>query len=159
MNNMSRLALVLLLVLGTGAALAADPEPQSPAPAPTIEPAPTQPGVPGEKVLTPPPAPGKISPMMAEIQATMAASKSAVADLMNRSAGIQDHEAMNTIQREVARLKQQTELDILAIQARYARAEGNEELAKKIDQAIAYILAPPTPEAPAEPRPAPDNQN
>jgi hypothetical protein len=58
----------------------------------------------------------------------------------------------------MSQLKQQAELDILAIQARYARAAGKEDLAQQIEADIAAIISPPTPAGPTEVRPAPDTQ-
>jgi len=99
-----------------------------------------------------------VSPMIAEIRATLEASRLAVADLAAQAPLNRDHAADVALQKQVSQLKQQAELDILAIQLRYARADGKEELALKIEAGIEAIISPPAPERPAEARPAPNHQ-
>ena len=99
-----------------------------------------------------------LSPMMVEIKAALEANRNQVQELTTRAASAPDFRAQRALHQEAAQLKQQVELDILAIQARYAREGGNEELAQRIENAIEMILNPPTPEAPTETRPAPLNR-
>ncbi len=152
------LPILLILVLAT-VALAVDPEPQLPKNSPES-------GINAPDDANSPLNPAKVqnelgnsSPMMNEIRTTMDISKGEIAELSATAAGTSDFAAKQTIQITISEIKKQTELDILAIQVSYARAAGNEELALEIEAAIAAINSPPTPTAPAEPRPAPVNQN
>jgi len=168
MNAIARLALVILITLLASLAVAADPEPQAPANPPTngeqqavpnldINQAELEAGVALDPV-DPVELPGgelPASPMMLEIKSTLDANRTAVAELAARAAATPAHDANLAIQREIAVLKQQAELDVLAIQVRYARADGNEELADQIEAAIAAIISPPAPTAPTEARPTP----
>ncbi len=171
MNVVTRLALVLLIASVATFAVAADPEPQAPTtppasaersnvPALNINQAEMEAGVVPEMVDPAKATDGSDgpSPMMTEIQAAMDMSKVEISELAERAAGTTDHAAAQAIQQEIVAKKQQTELDILAIQARYARADDNDELAQQIDAAIAAIISPPTPIAPTETRPAPGTQ-
>ncbi len=105
------------------------------------------------------PAERPLSPMMVEIQGALAEQQRQVAALDARFAETSDETAALAIQREIEQIKQDTELAILAIQARHARAAGDEDLAQRIDAAIAAIQNPPPPPAPAVERPVPaDNR-
>ena len=168
--NVTRLALVALMILIVGLAVAADPEPQAPAEPPTrgeqatvtpaldINRAEIEAGVVNDAVEAAKAAGAELSPMMAEIQATMQASRAEVADLAARAVAAPDAETRQALQGQITQLKRQAELDVLAIQARHARTAGNEELASQIEAAIASIESPAAPTAPAEPRPAPVRQ-
>ena len=96
--------------------------------------------------------------MIAEIRAVLETSRLACADLAAQGPAYPGHEAEVALQREIFQLKQQAELDILAIQARYARADGKLELAQQIEASIEAIISPPAPAAPTEVRPAPETQ-
>lgn len=148
MKVITRLLLVLLIASVAVLAIAADPEPQAPITAPAT--GETQPAVGQEKPL---------SPMMSEIRATMEVGRGQIAELTSQAAATPDQVANQAIQNEIATVKQQVELDILGIQVRYARSNGDEDLALKIEASIAAITSPPAAVAPAEARPAPDNQN
>lgn len=105
------------------------------------------------------PAERPLSPMMLEIQGALAEQQRQVAALDARFAETTDETAVLAIQREIEQIKQDTELAILAIQARHARAAGDEDLAQSIDAAIAAIQNPPPPPAPTVERPVPaDNR-
>ncbi len=100
-----------------------------------------------------------LSPMLVEIQSALAEQQRQVAALDARFAETTDATAALAIQREIEQIKQDTELAILAIQARHARAAGDENLAQSIDAAIATLQNPPPPPAPAVERPVPaDNR-
>ena len=164
MNVLYRVIIALLITLVALPVVAADPEPQSPTTAPTtpsVNQATDKAGMASEELDA-----GKSldnlapdSAMMLEIKATMDLRRSEISELAERAAGSPDSQANFAIQQEISILKQQTELDILAIQARYARSEGNEELALQIEAAIEAITSPPAPTAPVEERPAPINNN
>ena len=171
MNVAIRLALVLLLVSVAALAVAADPEPQTPTNAPSSTERAVAPGLDINQaeieagVVTEPVDAAKafdgseaVSPMMTEITAAMDLNRVAVDELAARAASTPDQAANVAIQHEIAVLKQQAELDVLGIQARYARTAGNEELANQLDAAIAAIISPPAPDAPTETRTAPGNQ-
>lgn len=162
--------ILVVLLFATGLALAADPQIKEPLPTRegTAVPAPDIPVNQAEiqaGVVLDTPAALKslhddpaLSPMMVEIKAALDASRAQVAELSVRAANAPDHAAQAALHREVAQVKQQVELDILAIQARFARERGDEQLAQRIDEAIEAIQNPPAPEAPTETRPAPLNR-
>ena len=164
--------LVILIVSAAALAVAGDPQPQAPtnppanaersaAPDLDINRAEINAGVApdiidGAKSL-PAEAPG--SPMITEIRATLDASRLEIANLVAQAPAHRSHEADLALQTQIAQLKQQAELDILAIQVRFARADGQEDLAQQIEADIALIVSPPVPVAPTETRPAPTNQH
>ena len=163
--------LVILIMSVAVFALAADPEPQKPTDPPArnegqvtpdvdINRAEIDAGVAPDAIdgLKSLPEQTQASPMITEIQAVLETNRLEIADLAAQGPAYPGHEADQALQKQIAQLKQQAELDILAIQARYARAAGNEDLAQQIDAAIAAIISPPAPAAPAEVRPAPDTQ-
>ncbi|PID78654.1 hypothetical protein CSA17_03190 [bacterium DOLJORAL78_65_58] len=161
---------VLVFVLFWGSAIAADPqvqnatkvdsEQQASSPVLEINQAELEAGVTldengTDEALLPQPA---LSPMMIEIKTALETNHNQVRALAERAAQAPDYEARRALNQEASQLKQQLELDILAIQARYARQDGNEELALKIEDSIEKILNPPMPEAPTETRPEPQNR-
>lgn len=163
--------LVILIMSMATFTLAADPEPQKPADPPArhdgqitpnvdINQAEIEAGVAPDAAADLKSMPGQTaaSPMITEIRAVLETSRQQVADLAAQGAAHPGHEADVALQKEISQLKKQAELDILAIQARYARTEGKEDLAQQIDAAIAAIISPPAPAAPTEVRPAPDTQ-
>ncbi len=159
MKFIARFSLVLIILVAALSALAVDQEPKMPQTTPNS-------GVNEAKGTSTPQDPAKAQdllsptpPMMNEIQAVMDVSRGEIAELVANAAGTHDFTAKQAIQIAIGDLKKQTELDIMGIQARYARSSGNEELALQIDAAIASITSPPSPTAPAEARPAPGNQN
>ena len=87
--------------------------------------------------------------MMQEINQALAAEKATVAALQSQSELATDHQQALATQREVERVKQETELRILAIQADHARGDGRTEQAAEIEQAIQTITNPPAPPAPS----------
>lgn len=163
--------LVILIISMATFALAADPEPQKPAdpsardegqitPAIDINQAEIEAGVAPDVAdgLKSQPGQTATSPMIAEIRAVLETSRLEVADLTAQGPAHPGHEADLAMQKEISQLKQQAELDILAIQARYARADGKEDLAQQIEASIEAIISPPAPAAPTEVRPAPETQ-
>ena len=163
--------LVILIMSMATFTLAADPEPQKPTdppvrdegqitPAIDINQAEIEAGVAPDDaaVLKSQPGQTPTTPMIAEIRAVLETSRLEVADLAAQGPAYPGHEAEVALQKEISQLKQQAELDILAIQARYARADGKEDLAQQIEASIAAIISPPAPAAPTEVRPAPETQ-
>ncbi len=93
-----------------------------------------------------PPHPGLVdehrrapNPLMDLIDEVTAASDRKLAELKTRLSGEPDHTATLEIIRSIEQIKIQTELDILAVQANYARQTGREELALKIEAAITLM--------------------
>jgi hypothetical protein len=108
------------------------------------------PGLASEPAVQGPP----LSPMMEEIQALVVVQKEALEELRARLESAVDDESALAIQKEVGELKKEIELGILGVQLKYARLEGREETATKIEQAIETLRNPrPVPEP--QPRPAP----
>lgn len=100
----------------------------------------------------------KLTPMMAEILAYLEARDHAIAlrqqQLAAPGAARPDAAAALAAAAEMQRMKQETELEVLAIQARWARREGRTADAQRIEETIEEILRPKVPVNP-EVRPAP----
>jgi hypothetical protein len=154
-----------LVLLAVGVAFANDQDPQPP----TEPQASTLPDIPenaaelkaienGEVALpesVPAAAERPLSPMMIEIRGVLAEQQRQVGTLDARFAETTSETAAMAIQQEIEQIKQDAELEILAIQARHARAAGDEDLAQSLDAAIATIQNPPPPPAPTIERPVP----
>jgi hypothetical protein len=153
----------LLLLLCAGAAFADQPPTQPAAAAlPNLpENAAEQKALEAGELVLPEslPAERPLSPMMLEIQGALAEQQRQVAALDARFVEATDEAAALAIQRQIEQVKQDTELAILAIQARHARAAGDENLAQSIEAAIAAIQNPPPPPAPTVERPVPATNN
>lgn len=118
-------------------ALAPAPEGETPAPAVTKRP---------------------LSPMMLELQAVMTAEAEQVAALRQRAAKATSPDEALALQREIEKLKFDTEVSLLRVQAKHARAGGRTEVAARIEAAISDLLNPPKIAAPAA-RPVPSREN
>ena len=97
-----------------------------------------------------PPAPKVASPvkpgaMMTEIRTLVADERRALAALNERFRRTTDQAAAIALQREIAQLKLGTEIALLRVQARYARAEGRLAVAAHLDDAIRELESPPVP--------------
>ncbi len=92
--------------------------------------------------------------MRNEMRAVIDAERVTLEALNARFRQSADAEAGLAIQREIAQLKVQTELSLLRIQARHARAAGRATVADAIERAIREIESPPVP-LPAGIRPVP----
>ncbi len=138
-----RIILVILLVfVAAWSLLAADP------------PATVQASrVPAEGVTAVRP-PVKLSPMMAEIQTTLEASRLAVAELSVRFKAAGDEREALDLATRIASAKLEGRLEMLRIQLRYARDEGREEAVTELEEAITRMTAPPRTGQPIA-RPAP----
>lgn len=134
--------------------------PPSATPAATVEPAralapesssaPTEVAEPARPVRAP-------SPMMLEMRALFAAEDQKLAELRERAKSAATPDAALAVQREIERVKFDTEIALLRTQAKFARAAGRTEVAARIEAAVADLLNPPKLLAPAA-RPAPDRE-
>jgi hypothetical protein len=173
MRTFLTVTLMLLLAALFASAFAVSDDPQRPSDPPATPAAAVGPDIPenaaereaaarGELQLEPltgaPARPVPSSPMMIEIQARLEETNAAVADLAGQIAHAASEEIARDLQLRIEQLKRDSELAVLDIQLRYAREAGQEELAAQIEETIDRIVNPPAPAAPAEPRPAPDNQ-
>lgn len=121
--------------------------------APTIaEPAP------GEDEPRPVVTKRPLSPLMIELRAVLDAEAVQVAALRERAAKAATPDEAIALQREIEKLKFDTEVSLLRVQAKHARAGGRTEVAARIEIAISELLNPPKVVAPAA-RPVPSREN
>ena len=118
-----QITIIGLIILGAGGVLFAE-EPAEPAPV------------------------RELSPMMTEIKASMEAARLEVADLKLRYELETDDQAAMEIMREVARVKKESRVEMMRIQLRYARLDGNDELVTKLEEIVARMTAPPVKSVP-----------
>ncbi len=90
----------------------------------------------------PAPAPRELSPMMREIVAAWDAQAVAVEALETQAAACTDPVVALALQRQIEDLRAQVEVQILTIQARYARQEGRLDVAAEIEAAVAQMTSP-----------------
>lgn len=98
--------------------------------------------------------PRPMTPMLTEISAVAAASQDAVAAL-NRSLQTTDPAARLTLQKEIARVKQEAHIEILTIQLRYAEAEGRSDTAASLRRSLEALTAPRVTGTPVRSAPQP----
>jgi hypothetical protein len=129
MGEVMKAIAILLMVLAAAVSVAAEP-------AVKVE---VRPAAPGEVV-----APVReISPMMLEIQAAVETTRLQVAELKRRhDAAVNDAEAMD-LMREAARIKRDSRVEMMRIQLRYARQDGNAELVAELEDIVTRMTAPP----------------
>jgi hypothetical protein len=118
-------AAVLLPVL----ALAADEIPAEPVPVDATRPAPAV-------------EPAPLSPMMKDIVAAWDAHTVVVAALERQVAQTADASTALALQHQIEAARAQVEIQILTIQAQYARREGRLDVAAEIESAIAELTSP-----------------
>jgi len=94
------------------------------------------------------------TPRTHALRAVLDAEQAQLAELQGRLESAPDTDAALAIQREIEQVKQQTEIDLLAAQARFAREAGQEEQAVAIEAAITELTAPRPVGVPQD-RPAP----
>lgn len=88
----------------------------------------------------PPAAPtAPLTPMMADITAALQAGQAQVAALAAQLATAPDDAAALELHRAIEQAKMDGQLQVLGIQARYARAEGRVEDATKLEAAMATM--------------------
>lgn len=173
MRNQLIWSLMVVAVMGAGlapvAALAEDtgaapeapatttPQPQAEGVAPQMSgqsaaaPAPTTPTVAAPDAALPAPA---LTPMQAEIAQLIASERAAVAQLQERLVAAKGTATALELHKQVQETKLNTQLAMLRIQARYARAEGREAVAEQLETAIRDMTTPKAPGKPID-RPAP----
>ena len=108
-----------LVVLGAGSALFAADQPATP------------------------PEARELTPMMMEITASIEAARLEVADLKLRYDAAIDNETAMEIMREVTRVKHESRVEMMRIQLRYARLDGNDELVAELEEIVTRMTAPP----------------
>jgi len=96
----------------------------------------------------------ELSPRMQVLRSLLAAEEARLAELQSRLDAAPDAAAALAIQREIERVKQQTEVELLAAQAGFAREAGQEEKAAAIEAAIDELTSP-RPRGVPQDRPAP----
>jgi hypothetical protein len=90
------------------------------------------------------------SSLMTEITAALEAERTLLRRLEAEVRGAAGSEAGLALQRQIAQVKQSTEIELLRIQARHARREGHSALAEKIEAAVRELLMTPEERAAAE---------
>ena len=97
---------------------------------------------------------GPASPMVREIFDLVAAGRAELADLeaAYRAAAGAERDAL---ERRIAALKIDTEISVLETQLRYARAEGRDDDARRLENAIASLRQAPQLRAAPRPRAEP----
>jgi hypothetical protein len=153
------LALMIALMLVASLVVAVPNAAAPPAHAPQHAAVADQPA--GDQLTGEPPArpsaarPQELSPMMREIVAACDASQIAVDALTQQIAATTDATAALALQRQVEQMRSQLEIELLQIQARYARQEGRLADAAEIEAAIEQMMAP-RPRGVTVPRALPD---
>jgi len=84
----------------------------------------------------------RVNPLMQQIQVVLASSDLKLAQLQTRLDSESSHRSALEIIKQMEQVKVQTELDILAVQASFARQNGREEVALEIEGAIEVMTAP-----------------
>jgi len=124
-------------------------------PVPVLLPANPQLGVPAPAAVTPSAMPRRpLTPLMADIRVVMDRESEQLAGLEAERAKAPDAQAALEVQRRIEKLKQQTEIDLLRVQAVHARRAGKTALAQRIDAAIVELTQPRPRFEPVD-RPAP----
>jgi hypothetical protein len=103
----------------------------------------------------------KLHPMAADMRAAVEHERTSLAELSRRFRAASSPEAALAVQREIERVKHETELTLLRIQADYARRAGLAGVAARIEAAIEEMtrpapsrLDPRAPDRPARTTPA-----
>lgn len=106
--------------------------------------------------LAGPPAPavgiqrGPRSPLMVEIRAILDTERNLLRRLESEVKLAAGTDAALALQRQIAQVKQNTEIDLLRAQAKHARREGRLELAERIEADVREMLMTPEERAAAE---------
>ena len=85
----------------------------------------------------------ELSPMMVEINAAIETARLEVAELKLRYDAAVDDRAAMEIMLEVARVKRERSVEMMRIQLRYARLNGNDELVAELEEIVTKMTAPP----------------
>jgi hypothetical protein len=97
-----------------------------------------------------PRGPESLSPCQQAIRALLDREAAQLSELEARVPAAVDGAAFLSLQREIERVKQDTELQVMRTQAQYARLEGRVEQAERIEAALAEMAAPRPAAAPTE---------
>lgn len=127
---------ILLLTLLAGAAPAVRAEGEAPA------------------TTTATPRVARVNPMMTEIRAVLDGERTTLARLNQRFRAAADGADAEAIQKEIAQVKLDSEIAVLRVQVKYARAGGRDAVAAFLEGAIRAMQSPPV-QLPAETRPVP----
>jgi hypothetical protein len=109
---------LLLMLLPAAAALAEDAPPTAPAERP-------------------------LSPMMAEIEAALAATRETVAELGARYKATRDQATACSLVEQIRETKLAGHVEIYEIQLRYARQDGRQEAVAELEMMIESLTSPP----------------
>jgi TolA-binding protein len=90
------------------------------------------------------------SPLAAELDAVLAAERALLRRLEVEVRRVGSSEAGLALQRQIAQVKQNTEIELLRVQARHARREGRTELAEQLEASVRELLMTPEERAAAE---------
>jgi len=101
---------------------------------------------------------GQANPLMQQIRVVMASSDLQLDQLQTRLDSETNNRSALEIIKQMEQVKVQTELDILAMQAGFARQNGREEVALEIEGAMELMTAPRPERQPVD-RPASDACN
>lgn len=89
-----------------------------------------------------PPAARTLSPLMTELRTLLDEERTSLASLGRQLAGTHDQASALAIQREVARVKLSTEVALLRVQAKHARAAGHAAFADELEAAARELESP-----------------
>ena len=106
----------------------------------------------------PAPVERPLTPMMQEIQDLQDTAHAAVAELAGQLTGMRDQDQIMAVQREIARIKTESRVEVMRIQLKYAVAEGRQDDAAKLEEIITRLTAPRTPVTPVHPAPTRDKK-
>ncbi len=98
------------------------------------------------------------TPLLADLFDVLDREDAQVAALQAELARIADPMAALAVQRRIEKVKQDSEVELLRVQATHARAAGKSALAAQLDAAIAEMTAPRAVSEPVE-RPAPSRED
>jgi hypothetical protein len=126
--------------------------PAAPAEAPTRTEAPTPAAVESPKLPTPELRLRAATPRVRELLTTWDARERRLTELRSELAATGDRARSVALEDEIERFKFETDLEMLRIQAQYARREGQVEMAEKLESAVARLAAQ---RSSAQPNPSP----
>ena len=121
-------ATILIALMFTAVAVEAQVEENSAIPLVVTQPT-TQPGD---------PMPNR----MAEIRHVMDQERVAVSELVALLGGTEDHAERMTLQKRIAEVKKNAEVEMLSVQLRYARAGNQGDVVTRLEASIEQILNP-----------------
>lgn len=150
MTRCRRFALALVVIAMPSFAFAE----QAPSAAPTATITPNPPAA--EAATTPAPAPTAAlqrrptSPLLTDISAALTAERAQLERLEAEVRRTSDSKVALALQRQISQVKQNTEIELLRIQARHARLAGHVLVAEQIESAVREMLMTPEERGSAE---------